>query len=370
MQNEKKPGEFKTSLVGFKKADVLAYIDQLSQQTLAEQKEQKERTENLQSELELLQQDKDKLVEKTREVCEKLTSEEKRANEEESRARFLTEQLAQSEENARDCRIKLFNKDQEAVVLRADIERLNKLLEQAQNENKQMLSKLRAAEEAGRQQSAQCDELKAQCAQEKQNTQAMREDLEGKMQQHQEDYNSALQAEKQNAAELESQRQAAQQACDDLQKQLKEQSERCTQVMEQQREELRQELLLGRAKLRQQSEKDKKQVQQSAQEIARTVTALRGQLNEVDAQIEETGRQLQKATSAIYQALDKTEQGLERLGADVQSFPKTASRVAESPKSVQKPKEKANVSHPVNKPVSRRKTVSEGLLDLLEHLVK
>lgn len=66
---EGKPGEFKTSLMGFKKADVLAYVDELAAKSLAEQQEHEQKAAQLQKELDGLRADNDLLMEKTRECA-------------------------------------------------------------------------------------------------------------------------------------------------------------------------------------------------------------------------------------------------------------------------------------------------------------
>ena len=47
MADKPTPGEFKTSLMGFQKAQVLAYIDELSAKALESQKQQEQAAEAL-----------------------------------------------------------------------------------------------------------------------------------------------------------------------------------------------------------------------------------------------------------------------------------------------------------------------------------
>ena len=112
MADKPTPGEFKTSLMGFQKAQVLAYIDELSAKALESQKQQEQAAEALRKELENAKADNDVLLEKTREVCDRLTSEEKRAGEAESRARAISEQLLHMEETANGYKSRLFTKEQ------------------------------------------------------------------------------------------------------------------------------------------------------------------------------------------------------------------------------------------------------------------
>ena len=149
MADKPTPGEFKTSLMGFRKAQVLAYIDELSAKALETQKQQEQAAEALRRELENAKADNGVLLEKTREVCDKLTSEEKRAEEAESRARAASEQLLHMEETASGYKSRLFTKEQETVVLRADNARLTEQLEQQHRQLEQALADLEAARAEG-----------------------------------------------------------------------------------------------------------------------------------------------------------------------------------------------------------------------------
>ena len=138
MADKPTPGEFKTSLMGFQKAQVLAYIDELSAKALETQRKHEEAAAALRSDLDAARADNELLLEKTKEICDKLSGEEKRAGEAESRARAVSEQLLHMEETANGYKSRLFTKEQETVVLRADnarlteeLERQHKLLEQA-----------------------------------------------------------------------------------------------------------------------------------------------------------------------------------------------------------------------------------------------
>ena len=99
MAEQQKPGEFKTAVVGgFKKADVLAYIEQLTAQNQAEKQAQQQAADKLRQEVEQLKKDKQLLVDKTREVCDKLAAQEKLTAQETERASSLASQLLSARE--------------------------------------------------------------------------------------------------------------------------------------------------------------------------------------------------------------------------------------------------------------------------------
>lgn len=316
MPEGKKPGEFKTSLMGFKKADVLAYVDELAAKALAEQREHEQKAAQLQKDLDDLKSDNDLLMEKTREVCERLTEEEKRAGDAETRAKALAEQLLHLEETANTYKNRLFTKEQEAVVLKSDNQRLTELLATRQQEIEAARAGARQAEEARRQQ----EQAAAKHQQE----------LELRQAQQQKEW------EREQAQRLQTEQLAAQR-----------------------------ELELGKAKLAEQARQEKQQMQQGARQIADTVLLLRSQLDEVDQKIAQAAAQLQQATSAIYAALGETEESLEQLGAQAERFPEPVPPKEKRPeKGEGRPPKQAVPRRPA------RRTLSAGLLDLLDRVLK
>lgn len=324
MADKPTPGEFKTSLMGFQKAQVLAYIDELSAKALESQKQQEEAAEALRKELENAKADNDVLLEKTKEVCDRLTSEEKRAGEAENRARAAAEQLLHMEETANGYKSRLFTKEQETVVLRADNARLTEQLEQQHRQLEQALADLEAARAEGEEKARQG-----------------REELERQR--------SAFEEEKQ--ADL----------C-----RMEQEKEEAQRQMEQQREAAERQLELEKARFDQTCRAQQESARQSAQQMADTVLLLRSQLEQVDRQIAEAAERLQKATGAIYTALGETEQNLVTLGAQAESFPEPLPEQPAPPKPGPRPQRD---KRPPRRP-ARRRTLSEGLLDLLERTLK
>ena len=89
MAEQQKAGEFKTTLVGgFRKADVLAYIEQLMEKGQKELQAQEAKQQELNKELEQLKADRSLLMEKTKEVCDKLAIQEKRTEEEKKAKKY------------------------------------------------------------------------------------------------------------------------------------------------------------------------------------------------------------------------------------------------------------------------------------------
>lgn len=306
------PGEFKTAAFGFKKAQVLAYIDELSARTLEEQKRHEEAAAALQSQLDALKADNDLLVEKTREVCERLTQQEKRAEEAECRAKAAGEQLLHMEETANSYKSRLFTREQETVVLRSDNARLTQELEEQHRQLEEARARLEALQ-------AESEEL----------ARRGREDL----------------ARQQEAFEQKKQEDARR--------------------LEEEKQQAERQVELERARIAQAQRAQQESARESARQMADTVLLLRSQLEQVDRQIADAAERLQRATGAIYAALGETEENLQTLGAQADSFPKPLAASQKQEKARPRAEKRPPRPHP-----PRPRTLSEGLLDLLERTLK
>lgn len=148
-------------------------------------------------------------------------------------------------------------------------------------------------------------------------------------------------------------------------------------------------------RLRQQESDQKARMEDNARALAAGVQLLRDRLTRVDEKLASASMDLENATGAIYQALDDTSSDLESLGADMRSFGKLrpAAKPAAAPQASASPAEQATPaapparakvsprrvrpSQPTPEPVRRlRRTaapsrpVSEELGDALDRLDK
>lgn len=307
MEQKTAAGEFKTSLLGFSKGQVLAYIDGMTAKALEEKNQAEAAAAQLQKQLEGQKADNALLVEKTKEVCDRLADAEKRADEAESRTRAVSEQLLHMEQTANGYKSRLFTKEQEALVLGRDNARLTEQLAQ--------LTK-------------QLDEARA----------------EGEKQAR------------------DSREQLARQAADLEARQAAERRQ-----LEQDQAAARRQLELEKARFDQTRRTQRDAARRSAQQMADTVLLLRSQLDEVDRQIAQAARQLKTATSAVYEALGETEKELEGLGAQAKSYPDPLPE-AEKPAADTAGRGPAprRAGRPPRPLPPRRRTLSEGLLEALE----
>lgn len=153
---------FRTSLFGFKKADVLACIEKMAAEAKQKEDEAQSRAQELQKTVDGLKENETILLEKTRDICDQLSDQNKRNAEIEKQAGELREQLRRSEDEAVLYKKRLFAKEQEALLLKGDkadlqqqLERQRQAAEQAQaaqqQAQRQMEQKVAAAEESARQ---------------------------------------------------------------------------------------------------------------------------------------------------------------------------------------------------------------------------
>ena len=98
--------ELPTALMGFRKNDVLSYIDQLLEANSQRQQELENNIAALEQALSLEKEDKQKLLGKTKELCDKLTSEEQVS------AR-LRQELSDAQQECMGYRTRLFTAEQE-----------------------------------------------------------------------------------------------------------------------------------------------------------------------------------------------------------------------------------------------------------------
>lgn len=153
---------FKTSLFGFKKADVLACIEKMADEAKEKEQKAETRAQELQSTVDDLKANEGILLEKTRDICDQLSAQNKRNAEMEKQAGELREQLRRSEDEAALYKKRLFAKEQETLLLKGDKADLERRLEEQQQAaeqalaaqqtaQRQMKEKVAAAEEGARQ---------------------------------------------------------------------------------------------------------------------------------------------------------------------------------------------------------------------------
>ena len=325
MAEQQKPGEFKTAVVGgFKKADVLAYIEQLTARNQAEKQAQQQAADKLREEVEQLKKDKQLLVDKTREVCDKLAAQEKLTAQETERASGLASQLLSARENADTYQKRLCAKEQETVVLRADLQNLQQLLASRQQEVEQARQAV--------------EEEKQACARQ--------------LDQQQESFRQ------------KSREQAAQ-----LMKNVEERGRSLDlrfQELEEKKLAQRQQLAAERQRQRDYARAEQARLAESSRHVAESIRELRQQLAQVDAQINQAAQQLQQATGSIYDALGETQQSLDRLESQAARYPQPAA--APKPRHSVAPKAHKSPEQPPKPPKAPSR--SQNLLELLDRLLQ
>ncbi|MBU3805758.1 MAG: hypothetical protein H9882_02540 [Candidatus Fournierella pullistercoris] len=298
---------FKTSLMGgYSKEQVAAHLEKITKEQLAQRQEQEQKYEELRLEKQQLEADRELLLEKTKEVCQQLVEQE-RAN------RELESKLEKVQEQADTYKTKLFAREQEAALLRADVNTLQSELAQLEETLEEERSQ---AEERYQAQKAELRDLSA--AYEKQ----------GEMlQQH-----------------LENKAPVVEPAVTPLER-----------VRLSQHESLRRE----RRHMAEQAKREQDEMRKTTRQLAQTVQEIRQQLEQVDLQLNLATQNLRHVTDVAHQALGQTEQSLEQLQEQVNRYPRSvpSSKVA-----------KCAVKEKVS--LSCKRNLSDSLLELLDNMMQ
>lgn len=124
-----------TALFGFRKRDVLAAIDGLMKANAEQQQALGEQLAGLRQELQAAQDDKALVLEKTRELCEKLSAQEEAA-------RRLEQDVAAAKKEGETFKVKLFSSEKENYALRQEAAERAAQLEQLHTENERLSGRI------------------------------------------------------------------------------------------------------------------------------------------------------------------------------------------------------------------------------------
>ena len=144
-----------TALFGFRKGDVLAAIDALMKSNAEQQRALGEQLAGLQQELQAAQEDKTLVLEKTRELCEKLSAQEEAG-------RRLEQAAASAKKESETFKVKLFASEKENYALRQETAELRERasrMEQALEQAKETQTALERAQQEAAARAAQADQL-------------------------------------------------------------------------------------------------------------------------------------------------------------------------------------------------------------------
>lgn len=149
-EETKKAGEFRSALMGFKKGDVLAYIDALTAENLKKEAEHLARLQELQGKVGTLEEDKNTLLEKTREICDQLTEQQKRTETAQAEAQELRQALQSTSEKLENSKMRMFSQEKDLIGLR--------------NENRTLQEQLARKAQQIEQLQKTCDDLRKELA--------------------------------------------------------------------------------------------------------------------------------------------------------------------------------------------------------------
>lgn len=96
-QPQGKNGNFSTSLLGFKKDEVLTYIDWLSAENQRRAQEHSQQADQLQQTIDQLRRENDEILSRTQQVCQELQAEKEHSQQASQQIADLSKQLQDAE---------------------------------------------------------------------------------------------------------------------------------------------------------------------------------------------------------------------------------------------------------------------------------
>ncbi len=325
---QSKTGEFRVALWGFKKSDVLAYIDALAAENLQKEAEHTARAEELQASIDALRSDNDTLLTKTKEICQQLTGQERRANEAEAEAQELQVRLTHAQETAEGYKNRMFTQEQELVSLRDTNSRMNAELDEKKVQADQ-------AEQKAEAQEIHCREL-----------------------------------EQSLNAEIARAEQAAQQAAS----KAAEQDTRCREL-EQNLCKCTQEAAEKLEAMRVQAAADVREARRQGIDDARNLTEgmrrIREQMTQMESRLTQTMQQLNETADSLYEVLDAAQQSLREMDAHLKAED-AAERVKASWPAAHRPAgRKQPLPHTVSSAPGRtnKRSLADSLLERMARLL-
>ncbi len=311
-------------MLGFRKADVLACIDRMSEESRAAQQQAEQESKALEetitdlqaqkddlsaqiqekdATLEVLQQEKDALSANLQEknvaliaLNQSLSEQESVATKAVAKADTLMQLLRTAEVSAHDYKSRLFTREGEMTVLRRDNTQLTESLSSKQKE-------LEAASE------------------------------------------EVAQAHREAAQEIETVRATA------------------TQELAETREAVAAELASEKQRIKNEHLVAQEQMKQSASDMAQEVVVLKQALADLDQKIGDSLQDLQRSTQMLTQALETTEDSVQRLGGKAEIFPERATVHAHAPVAPVAPA--AQMARPAVRSAAKRKEKPQSISNLL-----
>lgn len=119
---------FGTAMLGFNKKEVLAYIDRLSAAALEAEQQHARQTETLQSTLDNLQSENSRALDELRKSVLILRDERQRSQKAQEEIQTLQKQMQEEKKATSDFKNRLFDREQEVVVLRRENTQLSQAL--------------------------------------------------------------------------------------------------------------------------------------------------------------------------------------------------------------------------------------------------
>ena len=328
-----------TALFGFRKSDVLATIDQLIQANAQQQQQLQEEIQAARQELEGERHDKDLLLEKTKELSDKLTGQDARLYEQ-------AERLQNAKQETEGVKGQLFNSEKENYTLRQETEHLREVQcsqEEQLQQARQVRAQLNQAQQAAADTEVQLQRLTAENEELQAQVFTLQAELDG--------WNARSDAAKQATL------QARQQAENVLQ-QARQQARQLAASAQRDADKIRVDA--NNAAVRQQAA-----VHMDAQQIDDRLQTLYDRLGGVEQQMETAYQTLLGATRQVQQAVQQARQEVGGISKTMHHMGQPGPAAAKRPAGPQKPKAAPEMPHTDVK----NRSLSEIVLDRLARIL-
>ncbi|MEG0179410.1 MAG: hypothetical protein RR654_07650 [Oscillospiraceae bacterium] len=325
---------FGTAFLGFKREEVLDYIERITASSNAEIQKNIALFDTAQCELKTYKEDNATLLIKIKEASEALENEKSHAVTAECNLAELRIEFDKKCDESDSFKSRLFTREQENVVLKADNTRLN--------------TTINSLTVTVNEYNSRKDELMRNEQEARSKADSILQEVNGIALTTKRDAQKEAQIERD--ALLAEARTAKEKADEEAQRILDKAGDEAVEMLAAaQREKNTTKLLLNG----------------SCEDISESVAILKRELAEVDTKIAEAAKQLQNATAGIATALDNTEKNLDILGIQVKKFPENATAARLSREDVY-----TQAAHKeMHRLPTHKRTIADSILDGLNRIL-
>lgn len=300
---------FSTVMWGFKKEEVLEYIDRLTEENAKIAQQHQENASALEAKIQKLEQENTDILSKTKQICDKALQQKQEIEKAEKVMEDMELQLENAQTMAQDFKVRFLETEQKLVELRADNSKLEQQLEQKRKEQQQFQGQQEQLKQALQQAQIKAQEIVQQA---KEQAIALKEQSEKQCQEMMHRAKTESEALKMRiSAELEM-----------LQEEIKKQE--IKELKKKQAQSFADEVQQAPSTKDDALKTGKKRTQQikkSAAQMYHTVNGLKEQIADLNSKISSCMEELHDCTELLSEQLTQAEREIQRLVVQANHFP-------------------------------------------------